>query len=135
MTNHISSLYIENKIELPWPIRQGMVYDEVQIVQRHDWPYRCNQCQNWNWTIMTDPIGYGLWWRLNRTMMWLIVQVWSTLKSELNYKDQLDRMWSITKKKTNRITMWLIVQLWSPQNMILNYQDLLDSVLSMTKMR
>ena len=36
MTNHTSPLYIDNEIELPWPIQQGTLYDEVQTGQRHD---------------------------------------------------------------------------------------------------
>ena len=48
---------------------------------------------------MTDPIGYGLWWRPDRKMMWLIIQVLSTQNSERNLHDWLDRMWPVIKSR------------------------------------
>lgn len=81
----------------------------------HDWFDRCSLCQNWNWvsmtkwnkittrsiiqfrstlkwnwTIMTNLIGYGLRWRADRTMMWLIVQVWFT--SNRNWIVMIDQI-------------------------------------------
>ena len=36
VANHIGATYIENKIDLLWPIRSGTVYDENKIRQQRD---------------------------------------------------------------------------------------------------
>lgn len=62
--------------------------------------------ENENWTFKIDPIRYGLWKRLDRTITWLNIQVQSTLKTKLNFHDQSERMWFITKSKhDNNVTI------------------------------
>ena len=54
---------------------------------------------------MTDSIGYGLWQSSGKTTMWVILQVRSTPKLELNCYDWLDKMRSITKtRRDNNVT-------------------------------
>lgn len=48
---------------------------------------------------MIDKKKYDLWWKTNMKMMWLIVQVRSTPKLELNCDDRLDKMRSIMETK------------------------------------
>ena len=48
MLNRIDVVYAENKVEFPWLISPGMVYDENQIGQGRDRLYRCGMHQNWN---------------------------------------------------------------------------------------
>ena len=36
VANHIGAIYIENEIDLLWPIRSGPVYDENKIRQQRD---------------------------------------------------------------------------------------------------
>ena len=42
VTDHIGAIYVENKIELSWPIQPSAVYDENQKRQRCDRTYKCS---------------------------------------------------------------------------------------------
>lgn len=57
---------------------------------------------------MSDSIGYDLWRTLDRAKTWLVIQVQSTLKSQLNYHDRSDGMRSIKKSKQNNDVIDLI---------------------------
>ena len=50
---------------------------------------------------MTDPTRYGLWRKPDKKMMWLIVQVRSNSKLELNYHDRSNKMLSIMKSRND----------------------------------
>ena len=82
---------------------------------------------------MTDWIGYGLWRKPNRKTTWPIIQVLSTPKMILNYRENWTqcRLW----QKPDRTMTWLIVQMWFMSNMKLSYYDQLDQVQSITKTR
>ena len=41
----------------------------------------------------------GLWWKPDKTMMWLIIEVCSTLKMILNCHDQSDQVQSMIKTR------------------------------------
>ena len=97
VTNSKGVISIEYDTQVSWPIRQCAVYDDDQIWNRRDWSYNSALLRKQNWTIMIDLLGCGLWWRLDRTTMWQIVQVWSMSKSELNSHDRSSRILSITK--------------------------------------
>ena len=56
MTNRISVLYIENEIELSWPIEPGVVYDKNEIGQWHD---RIGMIYIENDTRLSTPIWPG----------------------------------------------------------------------------
>lgn len=99
MTDHKGMISIEYNTKLLSPTRQCAIYEEDGTGQWLDRLYKSVLCRKWNWTIMTDSMRYSLWWRLDRMMMWLIVQVQSTSKFELNCHDQSDRMQSIMKSK------------------------------------
>lgn len=77
MTNHIGLLYVEYETELLWLIGEGMVYNKEKIGQQRDWSYRCSLHWNQNRIIMTDRIKCGLSWKVDKTMMWPIIQGWS----------------------------------------------------------
>lgn len=47
VTDHISLVYTETKIELSGPIWSSSVYDENQIGQWYDRSYRCDLRQKW----------------------------------------------------------------------------------------
>ena len=93
---------IEYNIELLRSNGQYAIYGEDEIGQWRDWLYKFTLCWKWNWTVMTYITGYGLWWRPNRTMTWLIVQVRFTPILELNCHDPLDWMWYIMKSRQNK---------------------------------
>ena len=61
VTNHIDAACAKNETELLGSIGLGTVCDDNKIEQRLDQLYRCGICQKWNWTIMKDRVGYGLW--------------------------------------------------------------------------
>lgn len=44
VTDQTGALYVENDIELSWPIGPGAVYDEFQRGQRCDQSYKCGLC-------------------------------------------------------------------------------------------
>ena len=64
------------------------------------WPiYRSGLCWNRNWTFGTYLIECALWWKLDRTTIWLIVQVRSTPKTTLNCCDPSDWVSSMIKAR------------------------------------
>ena len=75
MIDCIGVTYVENKTRLLQPIRLGATYakNETRL----------------SWSI---ELGSSLWQKLDRIMMWLDVQVQSTLKMILNYQDRSNRM-------------------------------------------
>ena len=86
--NHIDVIYAKNEIELQWPIKSSAVCDEIQTEEQRDRLYRCSLCRKWNWVIMINQTKCDLWWKPDKTTMWLIIQVWSTPKTILNCHDQ-----------------------------------------------
>ena len=54
VANRIGAVYIENDTEFLWLIGLSADCDENQIGQRHDWSYKCNLCQKWNWDVIID---------------------------------------------------------------------------------
>ena len=54
MTDHMSLVYVENDIELLWPIKSGANSDENHIEQLCECLYRCGLCQKQNWVIMIN---------------------------------------------------------------------------------
>ena len=97
LTDHTGMVYDKNYIELLGPIESVTIYDKKQTGQWCDQSYKCGICQKGNLTVVTDQTGCSLWWKLDKTMMWPIVQEWSTLKMKLNYQDQSERVSTMTK--------------------------------------
>ena len=74
---------------------------------------------------MIYQIGWGLWPKPDRIMTLPIIQVWTTLKMNLSYHDQLDQVRSMKRTRkdndlTNRIGMiytekenWVVVTPWT----------------------
>ena len=75
MIDYTDAIYAQNEIELLGPIWSGAVYDENQIRLRCDQSYRCGLHLKWNWVVMTDWTEFHLWWKLDKTTIWAIVQV------------------------------------------------------------
>ena len=75
VSDHTGVISIEYDIELSRPITLSVVYDEDEIRQQRDQLYMFALCRIWNWTVMTDLIGYSVWRRPDRTTMWLIIKV------------------------------------------------------------
>ena len=73
--------------------------EKNQIGQRCDWLYKSSLCKKRYWIFMINQFRYRLWWKPNRTMKWLIVQMRSTPKMKLSCHDRLDRVWSMTKTR------------------------------------
>ena len=99
MTDCTDVVYGENKTSLPCQIRLGVVYDKNHIGQR------CDQSIGlvYNET-KAEQLGLiwprcTVWWKLDMTTMWLIVQVRSTLKTILNYCDWLDKLLFVMKTR------------------------------------
>ena len=98
-TNRTDVVYIKYETELSWPIESGTICDENQIEQQRELWYRYGLRQKRYQTIMTDQTRCSLWWKLDRTMTWSIIQVWSTSKTILNYLDWSDRMPTLTNTR------------------------------------
>lgn len=47
-------VYTKNDNKLSWPIEPGALCYKKKIEQQHDWLYRCNLYQKWNWAILVD---------------------------------------------------------------------------------
>ena len=82
-----SVIFIEYDTKLSRLNGQCVVYDEDEIRQWCDRSYCSTLRWKQNCTIMTDSIGHDLRWSPNKTMTWLVIQVWCTLKSKLNCHD------------------------------------------------
>lgn len=76
---------------MSWPIRPDAIYNENKIRQRRAQMYKCDLPWKWYWIVVTDQIGCWLWWKPNRTTMWLIIEMWSMLKTKLICHNRLDR--------------------------------------------
>ena len=51
------------------------------------------------WIVITDQTGCCLWWKLDRTMTWLIIEVCSIMKRILNFRDQSNWVYSMIKTR------------------------------------
>ena len=100
VTDRMGVVYIEKEIELLWMIGPGAICDEIQAGQWCDWSYRSSLLQNRNWIVATYLTWWGLWWKLDRTTTWLIVQVWYLLK-KIELLWSIESMWSMIKTKQN----------------------------------
>ena len=65
----------------------GTIFDVNEIGQQRDLLYRPDLRSNQNWVVGNYLTGCGHWGNQDSTMMWLIVQVWSTTKMKLSYCD------------------------------------------------
>ena len=83
VTNHTSIVYAKNEIKLSWFIGSSAIYDQNQTGQQHDRRYRCCLYYKQNWVVMTDQTECSLRWKPDRTTMWLIIQMWSMEKNEI----------------------------------------------------
>lgn len=121
MIDHVGAVYAEIKSKLSWSIEQDVVCHEKQIRHLCDRSYKCDLRKIQYWTMKTDQIVYGLWWKWDRTSMWLIIQVCSTSKMKLNFKDNPIRhnLWWRPYTKTT----WLVIQVRSTLKIELNYHD------------
>ena len=97
--NHTGAFYTKNDIKLLRSIGPNVVFNETQTGQWSDYSYRCNIHWKQYWIIVTNGIGCQLWWKPNRTTMWLIIQMRSISKTKLSSRDQLNRVWSMTKTR------------------------------------
>lgn len=117
--------------ELSRPIWLGMIYDKNHIEQQCDPLYRCDLRRKWNWVIMTDWTRCGLWGKPIRTKTWLIVQVWSTLKTKLSYRDRSNQVQFVMKTRHNNIVTERTGVVYAEKDIELSW--LTDRVRSMTK--
>ena len=105
MIDLTGGVYTKKETKVSWLIRQCVVCDENQIGQRYDQSSTCSLHWKWNWFVVTNWIGCGLSWKIERKMTWLIVHVRSTLKTILNYHDWSNRVQSkIKTKQDNNVT-------------------------------
>ena len=65
VSDHTYAVYVENETKFSYQIKLGVVSNENQTRQRLR--------QNRNWTFKTYLTEWALWWKQDRTMMWLIV--------------------------------------------------------------
>ena len=93
------AVYAKNETELSWLITSGTVCHENQIVQWPDRLYRCGLQWKRHWVVVTDWTGGSLWWKLDKTMTWPIIKVWSTLKPKLNCRGLSNRVQYVTKTR------------------------------------
>ena len=87
-----------NESHLSWPLRLGVVCDENQTGLRLNRSDRCGLC----WKLLKSrDLSYWVQsiWKLNKTMVWLILQERYLLKIKLNYCDQSDWVWSMMKSR------------------------------------
>ena len=67
--------------------------------------YRYDLCWKWNWVVVIDQIRCGLWWKLDRTTTWPIVQIWYTLIMKVSCQDRSIWVRSVTKfRQKNDVT-------------------------------
>ena len=100
VTDRMGVVYIEKEIELSWLIGQGAICDEIQAGQWRDWSYRSSLLQNRNWIVVTYLTWCGLWWKLDRTTTWLIVQVWYLPKKNwVVVTDRIDAVYDQNQTK------------------------------------
>ena len=90
MTNCTDVVYIEHKTNLSWPIDLSAICNKNKIRQWCDRSYKSGLHRKWYWTIKTYRIKCGLWWKLDKIMMWLTFRMWSTPKMKLSCHDRLD---------------------------------------------
>lgn len=99
---HNTILNYEDQSDNVWPMKR-MRWDKW-----HDWLYRSALCRKQNWIVMIDSMGYSIWRRPDKKMIWLIIQLRSMPKLELNFHDRLDKMWLITKTKQENVVIdWM----------------------------
>ena len=84
-----------------------------------------------NLVVVTNQIGCILWWQLDRTTMWLNIQMRSTLRTILNYRDQSD--WGGLWWKLERTKTWSIIKVQFTPKLKLSSRDLSERVRSVTK--
>ena len=127
MSDCTSVVYTKNKTQLSWPIEPSEICYKNHTGQWHDLPYKCSLHQKWNSVVVTDRTKCGMWrkpererpmlkmqlnyqyrsgrvptvMKKSRTMMWLIVYMWTTPKTKLSYPDRLDLVRSLMKTKQN----------------------------------
>ena len=76
MTDHTSAIYVENEIELLWPIKLGMACDENQIGQWLDPFYRSSLHWKWYWIVETYRNECGLWQdQIGRDRLYYVIYV------------------------------------------------------------
>ena len=57
-----------------------------------------------NRIVMIDWIGCHLSWKIDRTMMWPIIHIWSSQNTMLNYQDWIDNVSMMKMRKDNYVT-------------------------------
>lgn len=75
----------KKKLEFLWWIWLGVVYDENQIEQWCDRMYRWGLHEKRYFINVADRTRCRLWRKPNKSMTWLIIQMQSTMKTQLNY--------------------------------------------------
>ena len=130
MTDCISVVYMETKTKLSRFIELGVICYQNQTGQ-HNGPYRCGLYQKQNSIVVIDRIGCPLWQKLNRAMMWPLIQV--RLHWKWKWVVVIDRIGCNIWWKLDRTTIWPIIKEWSTSKMKQNYRERLDQVLTMTK--
>lgn len=82
----------------------GAVCDENKKRQQCDQSYRCGLCENnveLEWPIWSSADGY----KNKICEQWLMVQIQSTMKTKLRYRDRSNRVWSMMKtREENDVT-------------------------------
>ena len=71
-------------------IKSSVIYNINQTRQWHDQSYKSGLCRKQNWTFMTNGTRCQLWQKLDRITTWLIIHIWSTLKTKLSCRDRSD---------------------------------------------
>ena len=119
ITNCISVVYTETKIELLGPIWLGAVCDKNQTTQRRDWLYMCRLWWKWNWTIKL--IKLGVIYYENQKGQWHERSYMYGLHRKRHRVVMIDQTGCSLWWKPDKIRTWLIIQVWScwKQNWIL----------------
>ena len=121
--NCTSATYSKNDTEPSWPIRLGANCDENQIGKLRDRLYRCGLCQKWNWASMIDQTKSDLWWKLDWSYGFGICLNWnSTVETYtgcgLGRKQDKTTMWSIVPvRSTLNTCIYLFTYLFLPQKL------------------
>ena len=74
------NIWWKRETKLSWSIESGVVCDKKKTRQWHDLLYRYGLWWKCYWTIGIYRIGCDLWWKPDKTRMWLIIQVCSMPK-------------------------------------------------------
>ena len=120
VANGIGVVYAKNNTKKLEPIKSGVVHYENHTGQWCDRSYSYGLCQKRKWTNMTDRIGCDLWWKPDKIITWLIIQVQYIMKMKLNCHDRLDQVRPVIKTRQDNDMIDCTSAVYKENNIILN---------------